>query len=152
MMKFKHLFVFFIINAFLSACNENLPSAAKVSGESEIGKKALSSIKWMDSVIDLGKVKMGDTAVFRFRFSNTGNHPLIIEKTETSCSCTHILQTPSVIPPGGSGEIVAVYDTRKSIVGFIHKALLVATNTVPAKRQLLYSAEVTGHKLRTGGN
>ena len=152
MMKFKHLFVFLIISTLLGGCNENPDSSATLSGETKKEFSSITTIKWIDSIIDIGKVKMGDTAIFRFRFTNTGNHPLIIEKSETSCSCTRVIQTVSAIPPGGSGEIVAIYDTRKSIVGFIHKSLLVTSNTVPVKKQLLYSAEVTGHKLSTGGN
>lgn len=152
MMKIKHLLVFFLIGHFLTGCHENSAPGAVLTGEKGIKHQSLTSIQWIDSTLDLGKIKMGDTIVMRFRFANTGNLPLIIENAETSCSCTRIAEIPAAVPPGGKGEIVAIFDTRKSIVGFIRKGILVTGNTLPNKRQLRYMAEITGHKLTTGSN
>lgn len=89
---------------------------------------------------------MGDTISLRFRFKNTGTVPLVIKSAETSCSCTFVYPVTGAIPPGAGGEIRAMFDTRKSIVGFVRKTILVGSNTVPAQKVLLYGGEITGHK------
>ena len=151
-MKFKHILIIFLISTFLGGCNGNSRITSQINETDKKGAETGTSIQWADSVLNLGKVKMGDTVVFRYRFTNTGKYPLIIQNSETSCSCTRIITSVTAVPPGSSGEIVAVYDTRKSIVGFVYKALRVTTNTLPAKMLLRYSAEVTGHKLIRGNH
>lgn len=110
----------------------------------------LTSVQWMDSLLDLGKIPMGDTVMIRFRFRNTGSEPLFVKNCLSSCSCTRIIDAQNAIPPGAIGEISAVYDTRKSIVGAVYKGLQVTMNTLPASRILRYKAEVTGHKNLSG--
>lgn len=131
----------FFENCTAITCNKPGSSQKKESSSKEI-----ASIAWIDSVISLGEIKMGDTVSFRFRFKNTGTKPLIISLVETSCSCTVANYTGGAIPPNGVSEIHAMFDTRKSIVGFVRKTILVTANTLPANKQLLYSAEITGHK------
>ncbi len=109
-------------------------------------REDLSGISWKDSVINFGKRKMGDTVVLHFRFKNTGKIPLVIKKAETRCSCTNVYAVVEAVPPGAEAEIKAVFDTRKSIVGFVRKTILITTNTFPEKKELLYGGEITGHK------
>ena len=92
-------------------------------------------------------MKMGDTILFRFRFRNTGQFPLVIKSAETSCSCTRVYPVTEAIAPGGEAEIKAMFDTRKSIVGFVRKGILITSNTVPGKKELWYGGEITGHKV-----
>ncbi len=130
----------------VTGCNSNSTSNNSAPTTQPLDKKVFTVIQWKDSVIDLGKIPMGDTVAFHFRFRNIGKEPLLIKEVVTSCSCTSAEQVNQVIPPGGEGKIHAVFDTRKSIVGFVKKGLMVKANTLPAQKQLLYSAEVTGHK------
>ena len=109
-------------------------------------KENIAAISWTDSVINLGTMKMGDTVEFRFRFKNIGKVPLVIGSVETGCSCTKIYPVPKAIAPGAAGEIRALFDTRKSIIGFARKVIYVSTNTLPAKKELIYGGEITGHK------
>lgn len=129
-----------------TGCNSNSTSHNSASTTQPLDKKVFTVIQWKDSVIDLGKIRMGDTVAFHFRFQNIGKEPLLIKEVITSCSCTSVNQVSQAIPPGGEGKIHAVFDTRKSIVGFVKKGLMVTANTSPAQKQLFYSAEVTGHK------
>ncbi len=146
-MKFKHIYIYFILFIFLtfSACNTESEKSKPQSGDGF--KQDFTRITWVDSVINLGKMKMGDTILFRFRFKNTGKLPLVIKTAETSCSCTRVYPVTEAIPPGGEAEIKAVFDTRKSIVGFVRKGILITSNTLPGKKELWYGGEITGHKV-----
>ncbi len=145
-MIFKHVYSFLLIGTLVTGCHSNSTSLNSASNTQPIDKKVFTAIQWKDSVIHLGNITMGDTVSFHFRFQNIGKEPLLIKEVITSCSCTHVDEVSQAIPPGGEGKIHAVFDTRKSIVGFVKKGILVTTNTQPAQKQLLYTAEVTGHK------
>jgi len=48
-----------------------------------------------------------------FRFSNQGTEPLLIEQVKSSCGCTAALVSSREIPPGGSGEVRATFDSTR---------------------------------------
>lgn len=141
-MKLNYIYIILLIVAI--GCNRVSGDKAILAGKAQ---REPASVTWIDTALNLGKISMGDTVVFRFRFKNTGKIPLIIQKVETGCSCTIATTKTGAIPPGGESFIRAMFDTRKSIVGFVGKAILVTSNTLPAKRVLFYGAEITGHKL-----
>lgn len=124
---------------FFIACDTKNPFKSDVKAD-------FTKIDWSDTLIDLGKIKMGDTVEFKFRFTNIGRKPLLIKSVETSCSCTVASIPDSAYVPGAIGEIRAVLDTKKSIVGFITKGIKVVSNTNPDQRILRYRAEITGHR------
>ncbi len=76
---------------------------------------------------DFGEVEAGDEVEHTFGFENAGDDLLSIEKVLTSCGCTGALVTEKEIPPGGSGEIKATFDT-KGFQGAVKKGLTVETN------------------------
>lgn len=131
-------------------CENGATEKASPSSVKNNNSQFVTSIKWIDSLVDVGKIPMGDTVLIRFQFLNTGNHPLLVTKCISSCSCTRVLPLQAAIAPGAKGTIIAVYDTRKSIVGTVYKGLLVIMNTNPPNRLLRYKAEVTGHKTLSG--
>ncbi|MEK7199992.1 MAG: DUF1573 domain-containing protein [Bacteroidota bacterium] len=142
-MKLNYIYI--ILLTVATGCNRASGDKAILAGKAR--REPASSVTWMDTALNLGKINMGDTVVIRFRFKNTGKVPLIIQKVETGCSCTIATTKTGAIPPGGESFIRVMFDTRKSIVGFVGKAILVTSNTLPAKRVLFYGAEITGHKL-----
>ena len=146
MMNRIFIFVYIIMSTFLVSCGGN-----NAYNPFKKDKKAdFTRIDWSDSLIDLGKIKMGDTIVVHFRFTNIGRKPLFIKEIETSCSCTSVSIPDSAYAPGTIGEIRAVLDTKKSVVGFISKAIRVVSNTDPEQKILRYKAEITGHKTGFG--
>ncbi|MDE3251251.1 MAG: DUF1573 domain-containing protein [Bacteroidota bacterium] len=139
------LFLMAVLGCRNGAIEKVPPSTVKNNDNQPV-----TSIKWIDSLVDLGKIPMGDTVLIRFQFINTGNQPVLVTKCISSCSCTRVIPLQEAIAPGAKGTILAVYDTRKSIVGTVYKGLLVTMNTNPPNRLLRYKAEVTGHKTLSG--
>lgn len=83
------------------------------------------------NVIDYGTIEKGSDGIRVFRFTNTGDAPLIIEKVYSSCGCT-IPKKPEVpIAPGEEGEIQVKYDTNR--VGPIRKTVTVNSNAIDQK-------------------
>ena len=90
---------------------------------------------------DFGKILQGEVVSYSFRFTNTGNAPLIISGVEKSCGCTASDYPRNPIDPGKSGEIKITYDS-KGHHGFQTKVLVVKANTMPAQNVLRIKVEV----------
>lgn len=108
------------------------------------------SLDWPDTVKKLGTVHMGDTIYFAFSFYNTGAHPVVIEKAESSCSCTEAIKPEKPVQPGDSAAVRVILYTQKTITGTIRKTIRVNIAGSKQPRILLYEAEITGHKKLTG--
>ena len=91
--------------------------ADKTPGTAAIPKEALDStkfttIEWLDSTRDYGKINEGQKLDVSFRFKNTGNKPLIIIRVQPSCGCTAAEPPKEPIPPGGEGTIKATFNSQ----------------------------------------
>lgn len=145
-MNFKHILVSFLIIRTVSSCS-NAPLHPQSKTIETTGVPTLSTtVHWRDSSLDLGNIPMGDSVVFYFRFTNTGPSPLILQNILTGCSCTSVYPNGTAIATGTTDSIKVVFDTRKSVTGFISKSLLVKGNLATGAKVLRYRAVVTGHK------
>lgn len=70
-------------------------------------KIQFEEMKW-----DFGQKKQGDVLTHTFRFTNSGDEPLVIERVRTSCGCTAATPSKTKFNPGEKGEITAKFDTR----------------------------------------
>ena len=76
--------------------------------------------------IDPGTIEKGADGVRTFKFTNTGNAPLIISQVKSTCGCTVPKKPDGPILPGEEGEIQVKYDTNK--VNPIRKTITVTSN------------------------
>ncbi len=89
---------------------------------------------------NFGEVAMGDKAVHRYVFKNTGTAPLIIESVKSSCSCTVGDYTHEPVAPGESGFVETSMEAKS--VGVFKKTATVTVNTDPRNHILSFSGEV----------
>ncbi|MDO6760280.1 DUF1573 domain-containing protein [Tamlana sp. 2_MG-2023] len=87
---------------------------------------AQAKIQFESDTIDYGTVEKGSDGVRVFKFTNTGNEPLIISKVSSSCGCTIPKKPKDPILPGKKGEIEVKYDTNR--VNPIRKTITVISN------------------------
>ena len=87
-----------------------------------------TTIQWLDSSKDFGKIEEGQKLEVAFRFKNTGDKPLVIERVQPSCGCTVAEQSTEPIAPGGEGQIKASFNSQGR-TGINHKTLYVYANT-----------------------
>lgn len=70
-------------------------------------------IEFEKTTIDYGTIEKGADGKKVFKFTNTGNGPLIISQVKSSCGCTIPKYPKKPIFPGEKGEIEVKYDTRR---------------------------------------
>ena len=85
-------------------------------------------IEFEKVVHDYGDVPYNGDGKCEFRFTNTGNEPLLVLKPKSSCGCTVSTWPKDPILPGKSEVIEVTYRTNR--VGIINKTVTVTSNAV----------------------
>ena len=100
-------------------------------------------ITFESETIDYGEVAQNSDGSRVFKFTNTGDAPLVIKNAKSSCGCTVPKKPEGSIAPGKSGEIVVSYDT-KNRVGQFRKTITLTTNI---KSQPMVALKIKGNVL-----
>ncbi len=111
------------------------PSAA------EVPAGPTTSLEFAETKHDYGSIEQGEKVAHIFKFTNTGNEPLVLSNVKPSCGCTTPSWTKEPIAPGDAGEIHVEFDS-KGKSGKQTKTVTVTANTDPAKTVLTISGEV----------
>jgi hypothetical protein len=87
-----------------------------------------TTISWIDTTYkELDAIKEGDLINVNWRFKNTGNRPLVIANTDTSCGCTVVEKPKKSVAPGSEG-IIKVKFNSKNLHGWQRKDVSVFVN------------------------
>jgi hypothetical protein len=62
-------------------------------------------------IFQFGRIAEGTKLEHTFRFKNTGDAPLIINKVRSSCGCTAALLSADTIKPGETGEVKTIFNS-----------------------------------------
>ncbi len=100
-----------------------------------------TTVLLIDSLYNFGDITEGEKVQYSFRFKNTGQKPLIVSDTRTSCGCTVSEKPEQPIKPGETGFIKVVFNSSGKF-GDIHKQITVISNAVPAFRDLQLTGKV----------
>jgi len=98
-------------------------------------------IEYEDPDIEFGTINEGDTMRHEYKFTNTGDAPLIIASLKPSCGCTAGKYPKEPIQPGESGTVEVVFHS-KGKTGRQEKSMAVLTNANPAKVRLYFRGNV----------
>jgi hypothetical protein len=85
-------------------------------------------IEFEKVVHDYGEIPFNGNGECEFRFTNTGNEPLLIQKPKSSCGCTIPSWPNEPILPGESDVIKVTYRTNRA--GNINKTVTVTSNAL----------------------
>lgn len=102
----------------------------------------LPAFEFEEETHDFGTINEGDIVKHTFTFKNTGEAPLIIQNAQGSCGCTVPTWPKEPIPVGGTGEIVAEFNS-KGKPNVQNKTVTITANTWPKQTRLRIKAEVT---------
>lgn len=91
---------------------------------------------------DFGDVKKETLVTTKFKVTNTGKAPLIIEDVAASCGCTTPHKPDKPIPPGGSDYIEVGFQSKADQRNEITKTVTVTANTEPKISELKIRAFV----------
>ena len=64
----------------------------------------------------------------KFKFTNTGNGPLVIHQAIATCGCTVPQYPKEPIKPGETGEITVTYNGAGKFPGHFRKSITLRTN------------------------
>ncbi len=101
----------------------------------------LPSINWAIEEHDFGTITDGDIVEHTFKFTNTGEAPLIISNAKATCGCTVPNWPKEPIPVGGEGEILVRFNSRNK-TGNQSKTITVTANTYPSDNKVRIRANV----------
>ena len=90
--------------------------------------------------IDYGVIEQGSDPYRIFKFTNTGDAPLVIKHAKGSCGCTVPTYPKEPIMPGETNEIKVRYDTNRP--GRFTKRVTLTLNTGDAQKILTIKGEV----------
>jgi len=80
--------------------------------------------------VDFGTMKKGEKKEHTFKFTNQGKEDLIIELV-SACDCTTLEYSTTPVPPGGSDEIHAIFDSSKMEEGHTIDIDIILANENP---------------------
>lgn len=132
----------------LTACldqPENSGDPAKKS-DTVIDTSDFTTIQWIDSARDFGKIDEGQKLDVSFRYKNTGSTPLVIYMVRPSCGCTLAEAPGKPVAPGETGEIKAMFNSEGR-EGINNKEIYVDANTKGSRiHHLQFRVEVMPKK------
>lgn len=143
------VFAFAVVGLMLSSTSCKDKASSKIvannvesaSERDEVSKK-LPVMSFEKSEHDFGNIVQGTPQETVFKFTNTGNGPLIITDARSSCGCT-VPQYPKNTPiaPGDSGELVVKFNGSGQ--NQVTKTVTVTANTEKGSELLRIKAFVT---------
>ena len=149
-------FAFLIISViFLTACGSQvsdlelrvakleteIASMRKGGGSTIVPAGAFPKFSFDQEEHNFGQIRDGDIVSHTFRFTNSGEAPLIISKATAACGCTVPQWPKQPIPVGGSGEIQVQFDSSNK-PGMQNKVVTITANTESKVKKLLIRAQV----------
>ncbi len=146
----KRLIVLSALVVLLASCGNNdkkvaATDATTASTGAAADTENLTTVQWLDSVQNFGKVVDGEKVIITFHFKNTGTKPLIISNVQASCGCTVPSKPEEPIAPGAEGKITAEFNSEGR-VGKATKNLTVQANIKEGIANLLFEGDVLPKK------
>ena len=92
-------------------------------------------LKFANNTHDFGDIYQGDVSTHIFKFTNTGNAPLILANVQTTCGCTAPEWTKDPILPGAEGHIKVVYNSSGKM-GKQNKIITIYSNAANKEERL----------------
>ena len=142
----KSILIVAILSAFVfTSCKEN--AADKVSEEKvvEAADRDANSgkypvISFEEKEFDFGTIDNGTKVEHVFKFTNTGEVPLVIVGAKSSCGCTVPSYPKEPVAPGAVGELLVKFNgTGKNQVS---KTVTITANTEAGKETIKIKAFV----------
>lgn len=147
---YKKIFAAFLLLPALWSCEENADDRRIGTDAVEIPYSAdgnndftkLPEMTFDKGEVDAGRILQGDTVNYIYKFTNTGEAPLVISDISASCGCTVPRSYPrGKVMPGESGEIKVTYNSDAKW-GDQVSVIAVTANTQPNRTELLLRAHV----------
>ena len=112
------------------------------TSESSSEKSGMPEFNFEKELHDFGQLVDGEKVSYSFKFTNSGDAPLIISNAKGSCGCTVPNWSRDPIAPGESGSIDVTFNSSGRS-GKQNKAITLTANTNPNRKVINITSEVT---------
>ena len=113
------------------------PNTAEENVKSTLGPQ----FSFETELHDFGQLIDGEKVSYSFKFTNSGDQPLIISNAKGSCGCTVPNWPKDPIQPGESGTIDVTFNSSGR-TGKQNKAITLTANTNPSRKVINITSEV----------
>ena len=138
-------FVLAFLSVVMIASCHNGSDVSAIAQKAATDSANFTTVKWLDSIVNFGTIKKGDTIRINFRCKNIGTKPLIITNARATCGCTIADYTKEPIPPGGEGMVTGSFNSEHINQAHVRKTLIAYTNTFNGTEHFLYfEGDITG--------
>lgn len=103
---------------------------------------AQAVIKFEKTNHNYGKFTEDQVQTCVFKFTNTGDEPLVIHQAFASCGCTVPTYSKESIAPGKSGELKVVYNGKGKLPGHFKKTVSVRSNATNSLCRVMVEGEM----------
>jgi hypothetical protein len=111
------------------------------TAESSDSKPSMPAFNFEKEMHNFGQLIDGEKVSYSFKFTNSGNAPLIISSAKGSCGCTVPNWPKDPIAPGESGTIDVTFNSSGRS-GKQNKAVTLTANTNPSRKVINITSEV----------
>jgi hypothetical protein len=122
--------------AVLGIVFTGIAQTAKTATPEVTVKKDGAKIEFETETIDYGTIENNSDGNREFKFTNTGNTPLVISNATGSCGCTVPTWPKEAIAPGKSAAIKVHYDTKRT--GAFSKSVTIVSNALNEPSKILH--------------
>ena len=142
----KSILIVAVLSVFaFSSCKDN--AAEKVNEENVATAEARDAesgkfpvITFEESSFDFGTIDQGTNVEHVFKFTNTGEAPLMIVNAKSSCGCTVPEYPKEAVAPGASAELLVKFNGSGQ--NQVSKTVTLTTNTKAGTETLTIKAFV----------
>lgn len=132
-MKKNFLMLAAVCAMVFTSCKDKAADKVQAKNEKAVAAKDGQASKFPvmtfdETEHDFGTIVAGDVVKYTFAFTNTGDAPLVITDTRTSCGCTVPSWPKESIAPGEKGEMTVQFNStgKKNMQ---NKSVTILTNT-----------------------
>ncbi len=120
-----------------------------VSADEPVDTVNVAKITFEETTFDFGEAREGEIVTHTYRFTNTGQVPLLISSARSTCGCTVPEWPREPIPPGEQGAIEVRFNT-KSKRNRQSKPITIVANTYPSATKVFLNGFVIPEEEATG--
>ena len=99
-----------------------------------------AEFKFEEETHDFGKIPQGKPVTYEFKFTNTGDSPIIISNVEASCGCTKPEYSSTPVKKGETGTIKTTFNAAAA--GPFNKVITIKSNAKTPVKYLYIKGEV----------
>jgi hypothetical protein len=138
----KHIVLVMILAGWMVSCSQRQEKPKDLTTAETAAESKGPEIFFEKMVHDFNNIVAGEKVSYAFRFTNSGDSPLLITGIRSGCGCTVGDYPKEPLKPGEQGRITVVFNSSGRR-GFQSEAVNVLNNTFDSPIILRITAQVS---------